>query len=132
MHGDQARQVLAANHIRSLSQVAKQLEVIKLAVAQVHKLAARKQFLDGIDGALGLLQVVGKWQDVGTLRGEKPAAVVELREGCAQWEAPLDDQRLKQLIAPGMVIADGNQVLFALMPGVVENRDIMGYVGPAV
>ena len=132
MHGDQPRQVFAANHIGSLCQVAQQLQVIKFAVAQVHQLAAGKQFLDGIDGALGLLQMVGKGQDVSTLRGEQPVAVAQLREGGAQGATPLDDQRLEQLIAPGVVVADGNQVLFALMPGVVEDRDIMSYIGPAV
>ena len=94
--------MLAANYIRSLSQVAQQLQVIKLAVAQVHQLAAGKQFLDGVNGALGLLQMVGKRQDVGALRGEQPVAMVRLREGCAQWASTLDDQRLEQLIAPGM------------------------------
>jgi len=62
----------------------------------------------------------------------QPLAVVQFREGCAQWASPRDDQRLEQLIAKGVVIADGNQVFFALMARVVEDRDIMGYIGPAL
>lgn len=40
--------------------VAKKLEVIKLAVPQMDRLMAWKQFRDGLDGVLGLLQMASK------------------------------------------------------------------------
>lgn len=53
---------MAAHDIAALTQMSQALHVIELAIKQVNQVTARKQVLDGINGSLGLVQVIDKRQ----------------------------------------------------------------------
>ncbi|MFO0622634.1 MAG: hypothetical protein U0745_14680 [Polyangia bacterium] len=103
----------------------KQLHVVELAIEQVNQVALRQEFLDGIDRSLGLLKMVHKRQRLVAQRRQNPGLSAQLSNRCTDGRTLDNDEGLKQLVAKGVVVTDGNQVLFALMSRVIEDRHIM-------
>ena len=105
--------------------MAQQFYIIKFPIKQMRKESLWEEFLDGIDRALCLLQVIDERNRFILLGGQNPLATAQLRNRRTDGNSGLDDQRLKQLVTPRSVISDGNQVLLPVVSRVVEDREIM-------